>query len=93
MEGRGTSPTAAVWEKSRGEQGIFSGLFGIIEVRPSAGVCVGGALVVHRVGGGGEEVVVGGRFGPWAGLVPIRPEALARFVCTGRTSQRRTEAA
>lgn len=44
---------------------------------------------------GGEEE--GGRskrgFGPWAGLVPIRPEARGRFVCTGRTSQRRTEAA
>lgn len=35
----------------------------------------------------------GGGFGPWAGLVPIRTEALARFVCTGRKSQRRTEAA
>ena len=32
-------------------------------------------------------------FGPWAGLVPIRPEARGRFVCTARTSQRRTEAA
>lgn len=39
-----------MWENSGGEQGIFSGLFGIIEVRPSAGVSVGGALVVHRVG-------------------------------------------
>lgn len=44
----------------------------------------------------GEEEEEGRRkrgFGPWAGLVPIRPEARGRFVCTGRTSQRRTEAA
>lgn len=50
-----------MWEKSEGEEGIFSGLFGIIEVRPSAGAHVGGALVLHRVGaneGGG-----GGRSG------------------------------
>lgn len=72
-----------MWEKSEGEEGIFSGLFGIIEVRPSAGAHVGGALVLHRVGGN-----EGG-----AGLVPIRPEALVQFVCTGRTSQRRAEAA
>lgn len=65
-------------------------------MRPSAGVCVGGTLVVHRVGGGGRGMkarvgVLG--FGPWAGLVPIRPEAPTRFVCTGRKSQRRREAA
>lgn len=83
----------AVWENWGEEQGIFSGLFGIIEVRPSAGVCVGGALVIQRGGrrrGGGRSKR---GFGPWAGLVPIRPEARGRFVCTGRTSQRRTEAA
>lgn len=48
----------AVWENWGEEQGIFSGLFGIIEVRPSAGVCVGGALVIQRGGrrrGGGKE--------------------------------------
>lgn len=42
-----------------GNEGIFSGLFGIIEVRPSAGVCVGGALVIQR--GGGEERRRGGK--------------------------------
>ena len=41
--------------------GIFSGLFGIIEVRPSAGVCVGRALVIQR--GRGEEEK-GKGFGP-----------------------------
>lgn len=35
----------------------------------------------------------GSGFDPWAGLVPIRPEAWGQFVCTGRMSQRRTEAA
>ncbi|CAB1454193.1 unnamed protein product [Pleuronectes platessa] len=75
---------AAVWERRRGkkERGIFSGLFGIIEVRPSAGVCVSGALVLQRE----EKEEWGGRrgwkerekrFGPRAGLVPIRPEARA----------------
>lgn len=34
------------WERN----GIFSGLFGIIEVRPSAGVRVGAALVIQREG-------------------------------------------
>lgn len=65
-------------------------------MRPSAVVCVGGTLVVHRVGGGGRGMKAGVGvlgFGPWAGLVPIRPEAPARFVCTGRKSQRRREAA
>lgn len=54
-----------MWEKSGGEQGIFSGLFGIIEVRPSAAVSVGGALVVHRVGEikGGRRVWSLGRSG------------------------------
>lgn len=53
----GTSSTVAVWEN----WGIFSGLFGIIEVRPSAGVCVSGALVVQR---GGEKKGKGRGFGP-----------------------------
>lgn len=46
-----------MWENWGEEQGIFSGLFGIIEVRPSAGVCVGGALVIQRGGRrrGGKE--------------------------------------
>lgn len=35
-----------MWENWENEQGIVSGLFGIIEVRPSAGVCV---LVEHLV--------------------------------------------
>lgn len=85
-------------KRAEGKRRTFSGLFGIIEVRPSAGVCVGGTLVVHRVGGGGRGMKAGVGvgllgFGPWAGLVPIRPEAPARFVCTGRKSQRRREAA
>lgn len=50
------------------ERGIFSGLFGIIEVRPSAGVCVDGALVIQAWGGwGGVEEEEGRRergFGP-----------------------------
>lgn len=54
-----------MWENWRREQGIFSGLFGIIEVRPSAGVCVGRALVIQRRG---EREEVEGRrkkgFGP-----------------------------
>lgn len=39
-----------MWENWGREQGIFSGLFGIIEVRPSDGVCVGGALVIREGG-------------------------------------------
>ena len=40
-----------MWEKTRlKEGGIFSGLFGIIEVRPSAGVRVDGVLVMQRSG-------------------------------------------
>lgn len=99
----GMSCKIAVWESLIKGRGIFSGLFRIIEVRPSAGVRVNGALVVerggNRGGGGGgreseeKERKKHRRFGPRAGLVPIRPEARGRFVCTGRTSQRRTEAA
>lgn len=99
----GMSCKIAVWESLIKGRGIFSGLFRIIEVRPSAGVRVNGALVVerggNRGGGGGgreseeKERKKHRRFGPRAGLVPIRPEAWGRFVCTGRTSQRRTEAA
>lgn len=44
----------AVWENWGEKRGIFSGLFGIIEVRPSAGVRVGGALVM-----GGVDLVLG----------------------------------
>lgn len=98
----GMSCKIAVWESLIKGRGIFSGLFRIIEVRPSAGVRVNGALVVerrgNRGGGGGgreseeKERKKHRRFGPRAGLVPIRPEARGRFVCTGRTSQRRTEA-
>lgn len=60
-----------MWEKSEGEEGIFSGLFGIIEVRPSAGAHVGGALVLHRVGanegvGGAVWFPLDQR--PWFGL-------------------------
>lgn len=39
-----------MWENPGKKQGIFSGLFGIIEVRPSAGVCVGPAFVIQREG-------------------------------------------
>ena len=49
MQKRGMSRTIALWENWGKEQGIFSGLFGIIEVRPSDGVCVD---VGHTVGGG-----------------------------------------
>lgn len=56
-------------KRADGKRGTFSGLFGIIEVRPSAGVCVGGTLVVHRVGGGwweGDEGWGGGGAGVWS---------------------------
>lgn len=48
----------AVWENLGRKRGIFSGLFGIIEVRPSAGVRVGAVLVIQREGkrwGGGKR--------------------------------------
>lgn len=38
-----------VGKPGKRNRGIFSGLFGIIEVRPSAGVCVGRASVIQRV--------------------------------------------
>ncbi len=41
-----------MWENWGKEWRIFSGLFGIIEVRPSAGVCAGEALVIQREEGG-----------------------------------------
>lgn len=43
----GMSCKIAVWESLIKGRGIFSGLFRIIEVRPSAGVRVNGALVVE----------------------------------------------
>ena len=77
QEGRADVEAAAVWEKSGREQGIFSGLFGIIEVHPSAGVCVGATLVVHSVremkAGGGGGLLLGQVWfpldpRPWLGL-------------------------
>lgn len=79
-------------KNQREERGTFSGLFEIIEERPSAGVCVCVCLCVCRWKEKRREGARRG-FGPWAGLVPIRPEARGRFVCTGRASQRRPEAA
>lgn len=54
----GMSCKIAVWESLIKGRGIFSGLFRIIEVRPSAGVRVNGALVVEW---GGIGVGVGWR--------------------------------
>lgn len=73
LTAQGSKRSALMWKrhelllcgKMKGkQQGIFSGLFGIIEVRPSAGVCVGGALVIQRGGRrrGGKERERG--FGP-----------------------------
>lgn len=47
----GMSCKIAVWESLIKGREIVSGLFRIIEVRPSAGVRVNGALVVERGGG------------------------------------------
>lgn len=52
-------------------------------------------MVIERVREGerrGERKKEEGILVLEAGLVPIRPEARGRFVCTGRASQRRTEA-